>query len=226
MIGWSCTPRPREKVVRHSRWQSPASSAPVSRSRAMPTRGRRSQPCPRFFAGSSTWSRPAARGGAGLKTGVPSRPRASFRWAIRDSARLRRAEGSGAWRGWDGRPWDEVCLDQCFDTGDPLFDTGDAVGEVADLCGHLRPEATDLSCTSVRKSLTCFWRPRICPLSVVNPTAPAASIAANMANSPASMAIWIRSARASGSRGGRALPGSPSASMPVIAPPCSPCVGV
>ena len=36
--------------VRHSRRQSAASSALVSRSRAMPTRGRRSKPSPRFFA--------------------------------------------------------------------------------------------------------------------------------------------------------------------------------
>ena len=36
--------------VRHSRRQSAASSALVSRSRAMPTGGRRSKPSPRFFA--------------------------------------------------------------------------------------------------------------------------------------------------------------------------------
>ena len=58
MIGWSCTPRPRESLVRHSRWQGPASSAPVSRSRAMPTGGRRSKPSPRFFSVGDTRLRP------------------------------------------------------------------------------------------------------------------------------------------------------------------------
>ena len=38
---------------------------------AVPAGGRRSKPSPLFFSLSSTRFRPAARGGAGLKTGVP-----------------------------------------------------------------------------------------------------------------------------------------------------------
>ena len=62
MIGSARSPRPHERVVRHSRWQGPASSARVSRSRAC---------------------RP--------EVGVPSRPRPSARWALRSSAALRAA---------------------------------------------------------------------------------------------------------------------------------------
>ena len=47
--------------VRHSRRQSAASSALVSRSRAMPTGGRRSKPSPRFFALGTTRFSPPAR---------------------------------------------------------------------------------------------------------------------------------------------------------------------
>ena len=50
MIGSARSPRPHERVVRHSRWQGPASSAQVSRSRAMPVGDRRSEPFPRFFS--------------------------------------------------------------------------------------------------------------------------------------------------------------------------------
>ena len=44
------TPPVMKEVVRPSCWQGPASSAQVSRSRAMPAGDRRSRPSPRFFA--------------------------------------------------------------------------------------------------------------------------------------------------------------------------------
>ncbi len=49
------------KVVRPSRWHSAASSALVSRSRAMPVGNRRSKPSPRFFAVGDARSRCASR---------------------------------------------------------------------------------------------------------------------------------------------------------------------
>ncbi len=64
-------------------WQNVVSWALVSRSRAVPAGGRRSKPSPRFLPGGvgaercavtelgGTPSRPAARGGAGVNTGVP-----------------------------------------------------------------------------------------------------------------------------------------------------------
>ncbi len=45
-------------------------------------RGRRSKPSPRFFAVGVTPSRPAARGGAGVNTGVPGPVRRSAGWGM------------------------------------------------------------------------------------------------------------------------------------------------
>ena len=55
MIGSACTPRRHKKVVRQSRWHGGASSALVSRSRAVPTGGRRSR------AGASLCMAPCGR---------------------------------------------------------------------------------------------------------------------------------------------------------------------
>ena len=81
------------------------------------------------------------------------------------SARLRRADGSGSRRRWNGGPRDEVCPDQRFDTGDPLFDAGHAVGELADLLLHLHPEATD----GVKRSSSCWEHRSRCGTTVVRP---------------------------------------------------------
>ena len=57
MIGSARSPRPHEEVVRRSRWQGPASSAQVSRSRAMPVGDRRSM-SPRSCSLGTPVSRP------------------------------------------------------------------------------------------------------------------------------------------------------------------------
>ena len=119
MIGSARSPRPHEKVMQHSRWPGPASPKQVSRSRAMPARGRwpvlpvgarcRAPSWPQRYAprrepsrrlGSAGWGL-CRRGPAGRcagphrenwpEVGVPSRPRASAQSARRGSARLRRA---------------------------------------------------------------------------------------------------------------------------------------
>ena len=64
--------------MRHVPWPSGASSALVSRSRAMPVGDRRSWPFPRFFAvGDGSFA--AFGRDAGLNTGVPGLSRAPSR---------------------------------------------------------------------------------------------------------------------------------------------------
>ena len=63
---------------------------------AVPARGRRSKPSPRFFSVGDTRSRCAAHSGAALKSGVPGRPRASRRSRSRQLYALCGPAGRGA----------------------------------------------------------------------------------------------------------------------------------
>ena len=82
MIGSARSPRWHEEVVRPSRWQGRTSLAQVSRSRAMPTGGRRSKRFPRFLRVGDSWFA-ALRAACRPEVGGPSGPRDFCAWGIR-----------------------------------------------------------------------------------------------------------------------------------------------